>query len=231
MENATDALYIAFAVIIFVIALTITMVMFSRLGEVSGVAISSSDITEFYEYEGADINKANRTVGLETIIPTLYKYYKENYTVIFLKKDGTPLGLYNSETNRDLWGNGTNDNTGNIGKYYSSNSDYEKVCSFDVDEEITRHEPWTGTTEDYKNNLDAFLKGGKFNYPSDPSQVAYDYSRQLNNNGGFIGLCATNNYKFKEMLGEYNYNVETEGHESALLKNRKKRVIIYQLQS
>ncbi len=159
MENATDALKIAFAVLVFTMALSISMVMFSRLNDVSSFVISSTDITQYYEYEGADVNKTNRIVGIETIIPTLYKYYKENYTVIFLKEDGTPLGLYKSVTDRNLWGNGVDDSTGNIGKYYSSNSDNEKVCSFDVDEELTRHEPWTGTTEDYKNNLDAFLKG------------------------------------------------------------------------
>ncbi len=240
MENATDALKIAFAVIAFTIALSVAMIMFTKLNETSSFIISSTDNTKYYEYEGADINKTSRIVGLETIIPTLYKYYKENYTVIFLNEQGNPLGLYKTNTEKYLWGNGLNDegineNAGNIGKYYTSdksqyaNRDNEKVCAFDVDEEIIRHEPWTGTTEDYKKNLDAFLNGGKFNYPSDPTKVAYDYSKEVGTNtGGFIANYG--NRKFKEMLGEYTYNTGDETSQNGLLKNKKKRVVVYQLQ-
>lgn len=245
MENATDALKIAFAVIAFTLALAVSMFMFSKLNSTSTFIISSTDSTQYYEYEGADINKTSRIVGIETIIPTLYKYYKENYTVIFLNEAGNPLGLYKSVSKPDLWGqiNATTDEekgVGNIGKYYTANkSQYSyydqtaKVCSFDVDEEGSngRHEPWTGTTEDYKKNLDAFFNGGIFYYPSYDEaelEIAYDYSKQFTKPGGFIG-----NYgqcKFKEMIGEYTYNIGDDSSQNELLKNRKKRVIIYQLQ-
>ena len=109
-------------------------------------------------------------------------------------------GLYNSQTDRSLWGSGVNSETGknvnigNIGKYYTSNeSEYanrdknEKVCAFDVDEETIRHEPWTGTGVDFKKNLDAFLYGdirGAFIYPSgaldnDGHVKQYDYAKEL----------------------------------------------------
>lgn len=93
MENAIDALKIAFAVIVFVMALTIAIIMFSQLNQVSQIVLASSDITNFYTYtEDAKNLGKSRIVGLETVIPTLYKYYKENYTVLFLDKeraDGT----------------------------------------------------------------------------------------------------------------------------------------------
>ena len=44
MENATDALKMAFAVIVFVMALTIAVMMFSQLNQVSKLVVSSSDI-------------------------------------------------------------------------------------------------------------------------------------------------------------------------------------------
>ena len=244
MENATDALKIAFAVLVFTLALGVSMLMFTKLNEVSSFVISSTDSTQYYEYETADATKKSRIVGIETIIPTLYKYYKENYTVIFLDKGNKgPLGLYNCAVQTSSWGNRLNGSTdddgiGTIGKYYTNNkaqyesNDRKPVCSFDVDEEKLRHEPWVGKPEDFKANLDAFLSGGKFYYPSDPSKVAYNYANQY---GGFIERCKKYNYKFEEMLGEYTYNVEsssgTSGLDNALLKNRKKRVIVYKLVS
>lgn len=233
MENATDALKIAFAVMIFVMALTVSIVMFSQLNTTSKIVLSGSDITKFYEYEEAS-NQKNRVVGLETIIPTLYKYYKENYTVIFLKSDGTPLPLYKTQTNKTLWGSGTiNLSEKLIGKYYKNNSDDNPICAFDVDEETIRHEPWTGSLNDYKKNIDCFLNGEKFYYPSgaknnDGSVKNYNYKNELGT-GGFIGKYAGK--QFYEMIGEYSYNVGTDEEQyiSELLKGRKKRVIIYQL--
>ena len=118
MENATDALKMAFAVVVFVMALTIAVMMFSQLNQVSKLVVSSSDITKYYEYKIAKDEEQTRIVGLETIIPTLYKYYKENYTVLFLDKGGTPLNLYKSQTNRSLWSE-----KGSIGKYYTTDED------------------------------------------------------------------------------------------------------------
>lgn len=231
MENATDALKIAFVAIIFVMALTVSIFMFSQLNSVSKTVFKSTDITSFYEYEEAT-NQKNRIVGLETIIPSLYKYYKEDYTILFLNKNGTPLSLYKTQIDKNLWGNGDYNTTkGLIGKYYSNKSDNNPVCTFDVDEETVRHEPWTGSSEDYKNNIDAFLYGKKFYYPSgaknnDGTIKNYDYSKELVNSKGFIGKYSGK--QFYEMIGEYTYNTE-EQINNKLLKAKKKRVIIYQL--
>ena len=89
MENAVDALKIAFGVFVFTIALSISIYMFTMARETSDTVLQSSDVTKLMEYiEASDMIGEDRIVGLETIIPTLYKYYKENYTVIFLKSDG-----------------------------------------------------------------------------------------------------------------------------------------------
>ena len=136
MENAVDALKIAFAVFVLVISLSVAMYMFNEAKATSDVVLQSSDVTEFMEYEtgieGVTMQNGERIVGLETIIPTLYKYYKENYTVIFRQENGTPLDLYNTQTNVNLWSEGY------YNKYYSANKDL-RVCSFDVDEETRRH--------------------------------------------------------------------------------------------
>ena len=234
MENATDALKIAFAAMIFVMALSIAIAMFSQLNDVSKVVLSSSDVTSFYEYEQTT-NQKNRIVGLEAIIPTIYKYYKENFTILFLDRSGNPLPLYRTKTDKASWGggvdeHGVNPNEGLIGKYYSNNSDDNPVCTFDVDEETIRHEPWTGSPTDYKANIDAFLYGKIFNYPDGSGQY-YDYKAELLNAEGFIGKYSGK--QFYEMIGEYTYNIGTDAEQKTneLLKNKKKRVIVYQLVS
>lgn len=225
MENAVDALKMAFAVMVFVMALSITMFMFSQARETADIVLHKTDITSFMEYEEANQDSENRVVGLETIIPTLYKYYKENYTVVFRNANGTPLEVYKTKTNTSLWSEGyTNE-------YYGNKS--ERVCSFDVDEETKRHEPWTGSMQFYKANLDAFLNGGEFKNPSGNAEMNYKYD-------GFIEKYK--NARFIENLGEYTYNADVtqtndsgEKHDytdsTALVKNKKKRVIIYTLKN
>lgn len=226
MENAVDSLKLAFAVFVFIIALSLAMYMFTRARETADIVLQSSDITEFMDYTtledietgGTTIN-SERIVGIETIVPTLYKYYKENYTVIFRNSDGTPLELYETQTNVDLW------STGYTNKYYSDNKDL-KVCSFDVDEETRRHEPWTGNTNYYKQNLDMFLSGGVFYFPSGNGE-SYDYSIIIGN-GGFVEKYK--NSQFRESLGEYTYNSVDDSEDGTTnITGREKRVIIYTL--
>ena len=113
MENAVDALKIGFAVLVFVMALSLTMFMFTQARETADAVLHSSDVTEFIEYQKVeDESSSERIVGLETIIPTLYKYYKENYTVIFRTSSGGFLELYETKTTPNLWSEGY------INKYY-----------------------------------------------------------------------------------------------------------------
>ena len=122
MENAVDALKIAFGVFVFTMAISITMYMFNMAKETSDVVLQSSDVTALMEYvETSDMIGEERIVGLETIIPTLYKYFKENYTVIFLESNGKPMELYETQTDPDLW------SPGYTNKYYDNNQDI-KVC-------------------------------------------------------------------------------------------------------
>ena len=73
MENASDAIIMAGAVLIFVIALTVAMTVFSQARATVDTVVYASDRTNYYEYLEMDIsnNIKNRIVGLETIIPTL----------------------------------------------------------------------------------------------------------------------------------------------------------------
>ena len=96
MENASQALIIAFSIIIFVIALTISISMFSMARATSDFVIFKSDKTNYYEYNRVnETSKRNaRVVSMEAIVPTLYRYYKENYRVEFYDNEGKQLEIY-----------------------------------------------------------------------------------------------------------------------------------------
>ena len=232
MENATHALLMAFAVMVFVIALTVSMVSFNSVKRVSDVILYTKDETNYYEYQGATGKAAeNRIVGLETIIPTLYKYYKENYTVVF--KEGTYnfetgeisswkyLPVYKTSANRN-WQ--TPYNTLMNKKYGVESS--EEIFSFDLDEETLRHEPWTGSYDRIKNNLDCLLNGKIYINPNNNTNYI-NYSKAPLQTGGFIEKYK--NAKFVETIAEYTYSSSQNEDTtvSSLTKEKKKRMIIF----
>lgn len=94
MENAVDALKIAGSVLLFVLALSIVVVVFTQARETADIVLSFSDressrIDENESYYYLGNNNTKREVGIETIIPTLYRAYKENYKIIFEFNDNT----------------------------------------------------------------------------------------------------------------------------------------------
>lgn len=232
MENATHALLMAFAVVVFIIALTVSMVSFNSVKRVADIILYTKDETNYYEYQGARGKAAeNRIVGLETIIPTLYKYYKENYTVVF--KEGTYdfetgeissweyLPVYKTSANRN-WQNSYNTL---MNKKYGVEPS-EEIFSFDLDEETLRHEPWTGSYDKIKNNLDCFLNGKIYINPNNNTNYI-NYSKAPLQIGGFIEKYK--NAKFVETISEYTYSSSQESDStiSSLTKEKKKRIIIF----
>lgn len=87
MENAADALKIAFAMFVFVIAITITFTLISQAKSTADVVLYHSDETNYYEYSSS--SETNRQVGIEEVIPTLYRYYKESVGITVNLKNGS----------------------------------------------------------------------------------------------------------------------------------------------
>lgn len=260
MEHASDAIIMAGAILIFVIALSTAMLVFSQARATTDAVMYASDETNFYEYLGDLSNTGSsiesRTVGWETVIPTLYKYYKENYTVVFLDKDGNPLHLYTTKTNENLWsGNKYKANKDVesyapiVNKYYSSvtgNSTTKKeICSFDLAEEGARHEPWVGQAsetgkEEPKLHLKAFLEGKNFEIPGNAIKYNYKDDYSTGNEAGFIQRVNSKcggEPKFTETIGEYRTDKDPTEEQEIIrwnmdngIRNKKsKRVIVYQL--
>lgn len=89
MENVVDALKMAGAVLLFVMALSVAILSFTQSRQTIDTVLKHSD-RESLTIEGdsrfyylASKSDTSRYVGKETIIPTIYRAYKENYKIIF----------------------------------------------------------------------------------------------------------------------------------------------------
>lgn len=83
MENAVESIIIVFAVIVFVIALSMTTFMLSKAMTTTEDLIYFSDKTNYMQ--NVKVNEGNiltkRNVSIDTVINSLYRYYKENFMV------------------------------------------------------------------------------------------------------------------------------------------------------
>lgn len=98
MENIADALKMAVAVLIFVIALGISISSFSQAKQTAQTLLDYTDREYDMQYI-SNVTSTERVVGIETIIPAIYRAYKENYKIFFYNSDGQPLKLYSKKEN------------------------------------------------------------------------------------------------------------------------------------
>ncbi|MCI8460819.1 MAG: hypothetical protein HFE81_05430 [Bacilli bacterium] len=83
MENAAQAIKTAGAILLFVLALSISIGAFGEARQAAEVVLDYQD--RDYERNAflENSDDTERTVGLETIVPSIYKAYKENYKIVF----------------------------------------------------------------------------------------------------------------------------------------------------
>ena len=204
MESAAEALRLAFAVLVFVMALSIAMFMFSQARGTADIVLGSSDDQRYYE--AIETGTENRIVGFETVIPTVYKYDKERYKVTF--KTGTydattdtvtitgPLEIYTTESNQKLWNEDyVNDYDGTTN---SASGTEKRICSLDLVEETQRNEPWVGNTDEIKKHLDAIFSGGEYVLP----QYSADSGNTLDYSGNPLEVERNSDSKFVEQIGK-----------------------------
>lgn len=88
MENAIDALKMAAGVLIFVMALSISINAFGQAREAATVILENNDREYETQYTEGNLDDAGnpvttRLVGMESIIPTIYKAYMEKNRIVF----------------------------------------------------------------------------------------------------------------------------------------------------
>ena len=104
-ENIADALKMAGSVLLFVMGLSIAILAFSQARESIDIILSYSDReslsieNDSWFYYLSNTQDTNRYVGKETIIPTMYRAYKENFKIVFIFPDD--YYLFKTKDNND----------------------------------------------------------------------------------------------------------------------------------
>ena len=88
MENAADALKMAAAFLIFIMALAISINAFSQARLTATTLLEYHDRDYDYRYIEANVDDSGnpvteRIVGIESVVPSIYKAWKENYKIVF----------------------------------------------------------------------------------------------------------------------------------------------------
>lgn len=137
MENATEALKMAAAVLVFVLALSITISAFGEARQSAQIVLEYKDRDYDNDtYLNYNVKTTKRIVGAETIIPSIYKAYKENYKIVFKQVNGKGMELYQ--------------------KAITTNSaDTISICSIDLQKDVL------GSDEEKENFIKALLYGSK----------------------------------------------------------------------
>ncbi len=88
MENATEALKMAGAVLMFIIALSVSINAFGHARETADTVMANLDRETTYidgdMYYRASEDESIRKVGIESVIPTLKRVFNEGYEVEFI---------------------------------------------------------------------------------------------------------------------------------------------------
>lgn len=231
MENAVDSLKIAFGVLIFTVALSISISTFSNARRaIDGITTIKDKTQECVYLEPS--TTSNRDVGIETIIPALYKAYSENYRVEFWVKDsaGTEkkLILY---SRRNVEAREKNWEEVNYIDLIDENFGSESLAIDHLNALLTN-----GHTKFYINASKAYgvkdISAYK-RYNSTNTILLYD--EEIGSKSGDIAIGSEGLYeflkdkKFEERLGEYYQEDKSEGKVSDTLEinKTKKRIITY----
>lgn len=210
MENAADALKMAAAMLIFIMALTIAIVFFGKVRSTSDYILNMKDRETQYVDGNSYYNYSTdteRIVGMESIIPTIYRAYLENYIVVFKFSNPSEEPLYYL--------------------LFSNNSNvYKKVAKYSLDLETNnKFKP------EYRNavlgNDDQkreFLMGVLYHKFLN-GKSAEDFQKKF-----YVELPSTSlferikNKKFKESLGLY---YQDDNKDTPEVMKTEKRIITY----
>lgn len=228
MDDVVQALTMAFAVIVFVIALSVSMYMFSQITTTSEALALYTDSTIYYdnvklvEDETGKMG-TERIVSAETIMPTLYRYHKENFCVKICDADQNLIQIFDVKLEGDVH-NAVAD----------TNAKYENTSERIINNALTKvyndkdkpyylfEAPWLGSTEAVKTRIDYFINGD-YGYINN---AFVDYRDNL------FYKARMQKVQFREQFISYSYTgetMETEDGETLVTgaDSKDKIVIIY----
>lgn len=153
MENAVDALKMAAAILIFIIAIGTSFSVFGTAKQTADSIIGMRDKQAYLEAAKLDngilytssesiskgtisgvTTKGDRVVGIDDVISTIYRYAKEKYGVTIVQADGKVLARFSTATeslianynayNEEWWKDYTEKISLNIKTDYVTNLDF-----------------------------------------------------------------------------------------------------------
>ena len=94
MENAVDALSMAFAILVFILAIALSFALFSQVNAVSKTVLHVNDNTNYVSEVDFGRYQQFREVGIDDVIATLYSYSTELYMVTVDLGNGRVYDFY-----------------------------------------------------------------------------------------------------------------------------------------
>lgn len=206
MDNVVQALMIAFAVIVFVIALSISMFMFSQVTNTAETLSFYSDSTRFYdniklEKDETGNDNTERLVSAETIVPTLYRYYKENFCVKIYDADSNLLQIFDVNL-EGLVNKSVADTNATVDA-----TEPEHIKNYALKETYNKPDtkyylfgaPWLGSTESVKTRVDFYVNG----------KSGYINNQYVDYKDNEFYKARMNKTQFRERFINYSYSGET----------------------
>lgn len=224
MENATEALKMAGSVLLFVLALSLSIFMITQARETIDAVLKFSD-RESLTIEGddrfyylSDSANTERYVGKETIIPAIYRAYKERYKIVFKFNDSSYY-LFKKDVTTTV-----------------SNPDGTKTVTTEKDKEISTIDSVNqtiGSDLESRQFLDGIIYGN-YEYEDGKNKEDFEnkFSVKVNNTCLFDYLTEVERTKkIKESLGTYILeDVGGTNDEMSIEDKTEKRVITYEFE-
>ena len=226
MENITHALYIAFAMLAFVLAFSVSINMIVKLNTTTDSVVYSLNRSYYDSLELESVINDNngeknrsRLVGIETIIPTLYRYYKESFSVKILDEKGQLMQYFDVTTDGEV-----NEVAKAVtaGSSLTSKQNSIKALYNDLNKPSNMFgAPWIGKIDNAKKRIDMFISGSKGYIETTEIDYSKDYNNGLSISPDSYGTLTNkiylNNFKnrkFKETFAQYAYEGDTVSDDS-----------------
>lgn len=227
MDNAVEAMKMAFAMIVFIIALSATMYLLNTAASTSQLLLYYTDESNYLDNIDVIGDVRKRRVNVESMIPTLYRYYKENFAVQIYNLSGEMVQIFDVNIEGKLrraagttLARRTEEQKALVSLYGDTNLTSTNPYLFEA--------PWIGnTSNDIKTRVDLYIKG-ECAYING-TKVDYTQNSLLGNNS------FRDNPQFEEEFIQYTYKGDTisagEGEDTETItgnsKPEDKIVIIY----
>ena len=226
MENAVEAMKMGFAMLLFVMAMSASMYLLNSASSTSQALLYYADETNYLDNIEIQSDITKRTVDVETIIPTLYRYYKENFAVKIYNKQGKLTQIFDVNVEgkvRKAAGTLQSNRTGEQRALMFLYGVNDATGRPSEDNPYLFEAPWIGnTSKDIKTRVDLYVKG----------ECAYINGTKVDyTQNNLLNQFASS--QFQEEFIEYAYKGDTitsdDGTESITgnTKPENKIVIIY----